>query len=102
MGKAEAELYAKLAKIAKEIVEGHAKSLSEAATDRRFRREQIRKDKRRETRLLRVLVDKVKTRMRENGERPPGGIGDAALDEVAEQHGLPSGAARKKRIQRHK
>jgi hypothetical protein len=58
--------------------------------------------KRSETMRLRALVKEVKARMRKNGERPKGGIDDAALDEVAEREGLPSGVALEKQLQRYK
>jgi hypothetical protein len=65
-------------------------------------REYDRLIKHAETSMLRILVDEAKARMRKNGERPKGGIDDAALDEVAEQQGLPSGDALKKQLQRYK
>src|SRR5262249_51511712 len=61
-------------------------------------REYKRQLKHSETQFLRMLVNEAKARMRKNGERPKGGIDDAALDEVAEQEGLPSGAALKKQL----
>jgi hypothetical protein len=65
-------------------------------------RQHKREFKRSEIVELRHLVDAAKARMRKNGERPKGGIDDAALDEVAEQQGLSSGAALKKQLQRYK
>jgi len=40
--------------------------------------------------------------MRKNGERPKGGIHDAAIDEVSDQVGKRSGDALRKQLQRHK
>jgi hypothetical protein len=57
---------------------------------------------RQETANLRLLVEEAKARLRKNGARPRGGISAAALDKVAKQLGLPSGAALKKRLQRYK
>ena len=51
---------------------------------------------------LRELVEAAEARMRKNGERPRGGIHDAALDEVAELKGLSSGAALKRQLTRYK
>jgi hypothetical protein len=53
---------------------------------------------------LRELVEAAEARMRKNGKRkrPRGGIKNAALDEVAEQKGLSSGAALKRQLTRYK
>ena len=123
------EMYARFVKIgAKGIVEAHAELVKSAKPTLRFHRELIhmpwlsprmrcaikeetcgsvsqynRQVKHVETLALRVQVDAVKARMRKNGERPNGGIEDAARDEVAEQQDPPtSGDALKKRFQRDK
>lgn len=48
---------------------------------------------------LQLLIDATKRRMRENGERPDGGVHDAAVEEVAKQQGMEVEAL-KKRLQR--
>jgi hypothetical protein len=65
-------------------------------------RQYDRQIKHREALGLRLLVDKAKARMRKNGDRPRGGVENAALDEVAEQQSLPSGDALRKMLRRHK
>jgi hypothetical protein len=64
-------------------------------------REFDRRVKHNEAAALRRRVTEVETRLRENGERL-NGIRDAALNEVAQQQGLPSGEALKKKLQRYK
>jgi hypothetical protein len=65
-------------------------------------REYERQLKHSETQVLRWLVNEAKARMRKNGERPKGGIHDAAIDEVSDQVGKRSGDALRKQLQRHK
>ncbi len=52
------------------------------------------------TQTLKFLVDQCKTRMRGNGERPRGGIHDAAVAEVAARQGMKPEAL-KQRITRN-
>ena len=49
--------------------------------------------------IWRHLITEAEDRMREKGERPPGGIHDAAVDEIAERFGIGFDAL-KKRLQR--
>ena len=50
---------------------------------------------------LRVLITETEARMRKSGERPRGSIRDAAVAEVAREHGMTAeGLA--KRLQRHR
>ena len=51
------------------------------------------------TQTLKFLVDECKARMRRNGERPRGGIHDAAVAEVAARQGMKAEAL-KQRITR--
>jgi hypothetical protein len=53
------------------------------------------------TQTLKFLVDECKARMRRNGERPRGGIHDAAVAEVAARQGMKAEAL-KQRITRLK
>jgi hypothetical protein len=64
-------------------------------------REQEREVMERKTAGLRYLINQTKARMRKNGERPWGGINDAAFDEVAKQVGRKSDALRQQ-LKRYK
>jgi hypothetical protein len=48
------------------------------------------------TEALKFLIHECKARMRENGERPRGGIHDAAVAEIAARHGMEVGAVRQR------
>jgi hypothetical protein len=48
------------------------------------------------TETLKLLINECKAQMRENGERPRGGIHDAAVAKIAERHGMEVGALRQR------
>ena len=55
-----------------------------------------RDNERARTETLKFLISECKARMRENGERPRGGIHDAAVAEIAAKHGMEVGALRQR------
>jgi hypothetical protein len=64
-------------------------------------REQRRQYEKGRTAALHYSVKEAKERMRKNGERPRGGIHEAAVAEIAQRQGMTA-AALKKHFQRHK
>ena len=64
-------------------------------------REQNRRIEQARTATLRVLINERKTQMRANGERPRGGIHDAAVTEIAGEQSMTITALRK-RLERYK
>jgi hypothetical protein len=48
------------------------------------------------TETLKLLINECKAQMRENGERPRGGVHDAAVAKIAERHGMEVGALRQR------
>jgi len=71
------------------------KALGISVRAEKYRLEQER------TRAFRALITEAKKRMRKNGERPVGGIHDAAVAEVARDQGMTADAM-KQRLYRHK
>jgi hypothetical protein len=64
-------------------------------------RERKKEAMERQTAGLRYLINQTKARMRKNGERPRGGIHDAAVDEIAKEAGRKSPAV-KQQLKRYK